>query len=157
PEKDPAAHEPADLNVNLRLVPDGRVYRVNDNAGRLFEGSSRPFLCHFYRGARRVDFRLDPQWISREFQPYWDESRRDMIALISPKTTDVLQIRPRSNPNELALDPLRDGSAVRAAYYSAGFLLAHATAAELDVDPGELEVSGLFRDRLPGQGSAGQP
>ena len=74
---------------------------------------------------------------------------------MASKTTDVLQIGPRSNQNDLALDPIRPGSAVRAAYYSAGFLLAHAVAAELDVDPAELEISSLFRDQRPGQGSDG--
>jgi hypothetical protein len=157
PENALAPHEPAGLNVNLRLVPEGRVYRINDNAGALFEGRSRPFECYYYRGTRRIRFPLAPQWISREFQPGWDGAGGEKIALVSPKTTDVLQVRPRSNPSGLALDPLREGSAVRAAYYSAGFLLARAAADELDVDPAEFEVSGLFQDRLPGQGTAGQP
>jgi hypothetical protein len=152
----PAVTHPAGLNTTLRLVPAGRVYRVNDNVGRLFEGSARSFRCGFYRGTQRQLFRLDRQWIAGEFQENeMIRGQPDRIALVAAKSTDVLQVGPRSNPNGLALDPLRSGSAVRAAYYSAGFLLAHAVAAELDVDPAELEVSSLFQDQHPGQGSDG--
>jgi hypothetical protein len=150
----PGVNHPPGLNTTLRLVPGGRVYRVNDNAGRLFEGSARPFDCGFYRGTQRRTFPLSPQWIAGEFQPNGlIRGQADQIALVAAKSTDVLQIGPRSNLNGLALDPMRSGSAVRAAYYSAGFLLTHAVAAELDVDPAELEISSLFRDQQPGQGS----
>jgi hypothetical protein len=153
----PAVTEPPGLNVTLRLVPAGRVYRVNDNAGQLFEGSTRTFSCGFYRGNRWQGFRLDRQWIAGEFQEDGVvRGQPERIALVAAKSTDVLHIRPRSNVNDLALDPGRYGSAVRAAYYSAGFLLAHAVAARLDVDPAELEVSSLFRDQLPGQGTEGR-
>ena len=148
-----AVTNPTGLNTTLRLVHAGRVYRVNDNAGKLFEGSSRTFPCGFYRGTRWNEFGLDRQWIAGEFQDGGIRGQPERIALVAAKSTDVLQIRPRANPNELALDPLSPGSAVRAAYYSAGFLLAHAVAAELDVDPAELEVSSLFRDRILGQGT----
>ena len=136
-------------------MPAGRVYRVNDNAGRLFEGSTRPFDCGFNRGTHRRTFSLNPQWIAGGVSQASRVIRGqpDRIALVAAKSTDVLQIGPRSNPNALALDPMRSGSAVRAAYYSAGFLLTHAVAAELDVDPAELEISSLFRDQQPGQGS----
>jgi hypothetical protein len=150
----PAVQFPPGLNATLRLVPAGRVYRVNDNAGRLFEGSMRSFDCGFYRGTQRRTFQLSPQWIAGEFQPNGAiRGQPDRIALVAAKSTDVLQIGPRSNPNGFDLDPMRSGSAVRAAYYSAGFLLTHAVAAELDVDPAELEISSLFRDQQPGQGS----
>ena len=60
----PAVTHPPGLNTTLRLVPAGRVYRVNDNAGQLFEGSSRTFACGYYRGAQRKTFWLDRQWIA---------------------------------------------------------------------------------------------
>ena len=65
----------------------------------------------------------------------------------------MLQIRPLDNPNGLALSPARDGSAVKAAYYSAAFLLLHAATDELDVAAEEMEISSLYWEQLPGQGS----
>jgi hypothetical protein len=76
----------------------------------------------------------------------------DTIALAAPKVTDVLRIRPHSVQQTLCLDLLaRDslgrmsqlgqGAAVKAAYYSAAFVLRSVVAEELDIDPEEIDIS----------------
>jgi len=142
-------------NTALRLVPDGRVFHINDNNRRLFEGGEQYFEVGYAKDGDWKQFSLGRQWIERSFQRY-EPANLEKIAIVSPKTTDVLQVRPRSVPEGLNLNPQRRGSAVRAAYYSAAFLLVHALAEELMIDETELEVSSLYLDRLPGQGSEGE-
>ena len=146
-------NEPANFNTTLQLTNGGRVYKINDNAGKLFEGSIVNFESGYYRGGRRyIQNYLNNQWILREFQTNWveDAAINEKIAMVSAKNTDVLTIQPRSNDLCLDLDPKSSGSAVRACYYSAAFILVHAAASTLDIDPAELEISSLFRTPFPG-------
>ena len=65
------------------------------------------------------------------------------LAIASPKTTDVLRLRPDVVPDGVTLDPLTFGAAVKGAYYSAAFLLRSCAADQLDIDPEELDVSNV--------------
>jgi DEAD/DEAH box helicase domain-containing protein len=65
------------------------------------------------------------------------------IAIVSPKTTDVLRISPTAVTPGLSLDPLKEGAAVRAAYYSAAFVVRAVAAEELDIDPEEIDISNV--------------
>ncbi len=51
-------------------------------------------------------------------------------------------------PHGLCLNPLASGSAVKAAFYSAAFIVRAVAAQELDIDPEELDVSGLRQVEL---------
>lgn len=149
-----AAQDNTICNAHLRFVQEGRVYRINDNEGALFEGRTLAYSCHYTQGANTRSFSLPSQWIANEFAPGGPNER---IALASPKTTDVLYLRPASNPHGLALNPLTTHSvgadvASRAAFYSCGFMLIHAAADQLDVDPNEFEISGLSCPVTGGQG-----
>ncbi|MFC1924630.1 helicase-related protein [Chloroflexota bacterium] len=146
-------------NTNTDLVPtfSGHVYRVNDNANRLFTGSIG--TASWTRG--RVP--LHHQWVDERFQNgsgynsvqfTAETSQFDNIALASPKVTDILRIRPHSVQQILCLDLLaRDsygrmsrlgqGAAVKAAYYSASFLLRAVVAEELDIDPEEIDINNV--------------
>jgi hypothetical protein len=146
---------PEETNAVLRLVPDGRVFHLNDNNHRLFEGREGRHTVGYERRGEWVEFALPGQWIATPSGA--PREGNEKLAIASPKTTDVLQVRPRTVPEGLDLNPLSRGSAVRAAYYSAAFLLVNAVADELMIDESELEISSLFLDRLPGQGSAGEP
>ena len=66
------------------------------------------------------------------------------IALVSPKTTDVLRIRHKDIPQGLQLDPTQSVG-VKAAYYSAAFILKAVAAEELDIDPDEFDISNVRR------------
>jgi hypothetical protein len=147
-----------DTNAVLRLSTEGRVFHINDNNRLLFAGEEGDFQVSYRRPDGDFGRFSLRQWIATPspllpvppLQP-------EKLAIVSPKTTDVLQIRPAAVPEGLCLDPRRKGSAVRAAYYSAAFLLIHCVADELMIDETELEVSSLFLDRLPEQGSEGEP
>ena len=143
--------------TNTGLVPTlgGRVYRINDRAGRLFTGALG--AARWSRGG----VSLSHQWIDERYQNIRGDNNVvftaetpevEDIALASPKVTDVLSIRPHSVQQALCLDPLaRDahgrlsplgrGAAVKAAYYSAAFILRSVVAEKLDIDPEEIDIS----------------
>jgi len=83
-----------------------------------------------------------------------ETAQAETIALAAPKITDVLRIRPQVVQQALCLDLLaRDaqgrmsrfgqGAAVKAAYYSAAFILRSVVAEELDIDPEEIDISNV--------------
>jgi len=143
--------------TNTGLIPTSgsHVYRVNDRAGQLFRGGLGS--ARWRHGERR----LSHQWIDERYQngrgdnnvvfdPETDQV--DTVALAAPKVTDVLRIRPHSVQQALCLDLLaRDvqggisrlgqGAAVKAAYYSAAFILRSVLADRLDIDPEEIDIS----------------
>jgi hypothetical protein len=71
------------------------------------------------------------------------------IAIVAPKTTDVLRIRPSVIIPGITLNPGTQGSAVKAAYYSAAFIIRSAAAQLLDIDPEELDISNVRRIQNP--------
>jgi hypothetical protein len=127
------------------------VLRVNDRRGKLFEGATGD--ASFLTGLSS----LPHQWIDRRFQqpdgaiPFRPDGQPERIALAAPKTTDVLRIAAQSIPDGIVLDQLRkganrlQGAAIRAAYYSAAFILRSTAADFLDIDPEELEISTIRR------------
>jgi len=145
--------------TNTGLVPTfgGHVYRINDRAGRLFTGGLG--TARWSRGG----VTLSHQWIDERYQNVRGDNNviftaetpeADTVALAAPKVTDVLRIRPHSVQQALCLDLLaRDtfgrmsqlgqGAAVKAAYYSAAFILRSVVAEELDIDPEEIDISNV--------------
>src|ERR1043165_3550982 len=125
----------------------GRVYRLNTNRGQLFAGA---------RGTASMNdrkYEMPQQWIAEPFQGtgspgvvnFNATGPREEIALAAPKTTDLLRIRPASIAAGLQLDPRENRSAVKAAYYSAAFILRSLAAEMLDIDTDELNVSSIRR------------
>ena len=132
-------------NTGLGYSISGRVYRVNDRRGSLYRGQ----LGTTDRAGRR----LEHQWIDERFQAsdgisFTPESDVEDIAIAAPKTTDVLRIRPASVARGLSLDPLLSHGAVKAAYYSAAFILRSLAAELLDTDPEEFDVSNVRQVEL---------
>ena len=131
-------------NTVTAFAKAGRVFRVNDNAGRLFKGvMGRASLSE-----NRL--LLPDQWIDERYQKGGDEGVQfkqdgnvEQLAIVAPKTTGVLRIKLATVPSGLCLDPLKLGSGVKAAYYSAAFIIRAVTAEKLDIDPEELDISGL--------------
>src|SRR5439155_21674435 len=117
-------------NTTLAFVVEGRVYRVNTRHDVLFTGT---IGIAAHSDGR---YRLGEQWIDERFQNTHDGVRfsstplaePERIALAAPKTTDVLRLRPSDTPLGLNLDPLTPGAAIKAAYYSAAFILRGAAA-----------------------------
>ena len=128
----PPANVPG-TNTRLAFSPEGHVFAVNDNNGRLFAGRIVP-----ERGMRQ-------QWLEAP-----DDAPSERIAIVAPKTTDVLSVIPASVPFGLRLDPLAPGAGVKAAFSSAAFILRAAAADTLDIDPDELDLNYLRRiESLP--------
>jgi hypothetical protein len=127
----------------------GRVFRVNDNRGHLFRGATGTASLSNHR------WELPNQWIDERFQQGGEQGVQfqlpgepEALAIAAPKTTGVLRIKPATVPSGLCLDPIAPGSAVKAAFYSAAFIVRAVTAEELDIDPEELDVSGLRQVEL---------
>jgi DEAD/DEAH box helicase domain-containing protein len=139
-------------NTQTAFSESGRVFRVNDNRGQLFQGAIGN--ATFGRG----DKVLTNQWIDERFQSKNDgvkfkqQGESEKIAIVAPKTTGVLRIKPAAVPVGLCLDPIARGSAVKAAFYSAAFMVRAVAAQELDIDPEELDVSGLRQAELEDTG-----
>ncbi len=139
-----------ETNCSLSITDEGRVWRVNDNRGRQFQGSIIRTPPPPEAGTSQGLYRLDHQWIAREFQinPQTTES----ISLAAGKNTEILRIRPDTVPRGLTLDFVgRDGNlngAVRAGIISAGHFLQRIIADRLDIDPDEIEIASLVRRQL---------
>jgi len=144
-EQDPCAVV-VGTNTGLGFTTSGRVYRINDRRGRRYQGQ----IGTTVRGPST----LPNQWIDSRYQadagftfapggfPVED------IALASPKTTDVLRIRPATVPSGLTFDPLKSHGGVKAAFYSAAFVLRSLAAELLDTDPDEFDVSNVRQVEL---------
>ena len=132
----------------------GRVYRLNSRRN------------HFFRGAlgvatRRNGITLQDQWIDERFQTADDLTfatpiPSEEIALMSPKTTDLLRIRPVACAPGITFDPLASSGGVKAAYYSAAFILRSAAAERLDIDPEEFDISNVRQVELTNGTMAGE-
>ena len=138
-------------NSALALSSNGIVFKINDRRGQLFTGAlGRASFVH-------GNGSLSDQWIDERFQkppgdiPFTPTAAPESVALAAPKTTDVLRIQPALVPPGLILDPSSQshsrlqGAAVKAAYYSAAFILRSVSAEKLDIDPEELDISNIKR------------
>ena len=143
-ESDPQPCQPvAGTNSAIAFSESGRVYRVNDRQGQLFTGS----IGTTRRGSN--SWVLENQWIDQRFQQedglvFSQSKEPESIAIVAPKTTDVLRIRHMDIRQGLWLDPARSVG-VKAAYYSAAFILKAVAAEELDIDPDEFDINNVRR------------
>ena len=142
-------------NSAVAFSGSGRVYRVNSRNGHLFSGAAGTTQ----RGDNSQQ-RLDSQWIDKRFQqedrlsfsPSTDE---DHIAIVAPKSTDVLRVQPASVPPGLRLDPVASVG-LKAAYYSAAFIVKAVAASELDIDPDEFDISNVRQIEVPSGEKGGE-
>jgi len=145
---------PEESNLVTALSDDGRVWRINDNSGNLFEGSigntPPPPLAALRYGIPQ----LSSQWIDTKFKD--PDGDVDRIALAAGKTTEILRIRPASVPAGLNLNPAHSRRAVRASVISAAFLLQRVLADRLDIDPEEIEVANISVHTFPDNSKAGE-
>ncbi len=126
-----------------RSLTSGRVYRINDNYGDLFEGclgTESNIWVDDKTGGRRVD--LDDQWVVLEEQSggFTQTGPIEQVALAAPKVTDVFRLRPASSPAGLNLGA-RQTPGLRAAAYSAAFLLRSLASNALEIDSGEIDIA----------------
>lgn len=152
-ESDPLPCQPIPhTNSAIGYSVLGRVYRVNSRQGQLFWGALGTTT---HKGLR-----LENQWIDQRFQADDDvvfdpQTESEPIAIVSPKTTDVLRIRPTTASKGILIDPLASAG-IKAAYYSAAFILRLVVAEKLDVDPDELDISNVRQVELTDGTKAGE-
>lgn len=133
----------------LGLNNDAEVWHVNSNNNRFFRGEYAPQL----RPDGSGDSSLAPNFTfynkDRDRDIMYPVSERSLgsfeIALGSRKPTEMVSLELRTCRDELCLD-VRDDfqcnvAAVRAAFYSAAFLMQRTLADKLDVQPEEIEIS----------------
>ena len=141
-------------NSSIAFSQSGRVYRVNNRQGLLFGGA----VGSAQRGSSGA--RLENQWIDKRFQDvdklqFARSSEFERIAIVAPKTTDLLRVRPENVAPGLWLNPV-GAAGIRAAYYSAAFILKAVSAGELDIDPDELDISNVRQVDSAGGSKVGE-
>ena len=136
-----------ETNCKVSISDDGRVWRVNDNRGKLFRGCLTRTPPPPTKDAGRSPYPLKFQWISLEKKSNPDGL--ESISLAAGKTTEVLRISPAIVPRGLKLDFAgsdgRINGAVRSGIMSAGYLLQRIISDRLDIDPDEIEMGNLVR------------
>ena len=130
------------FNCEVDTQNEGNVFRINDNNGNFFSG--------FVGKVTRNNKTLNNQWIDSNYKQYTDryfkfdkEQKIENFALASKKQTEVFSIKHNIVPNELDLNLLKLGSAMKGAYYSAAFILRTLVAEHLDIDPEELDIGNI--------------
>ncbi len=151
-------------NSATAFAPSGRIFRINDRRGELFSGALGTFSLRSTLN-NRVRYTMEHQWVEERFQAL--QVQNDVVVfqpagpvesfgIAAPKTTDVLRIRPEGVPPGLCLDPLAKRGAVKAAFYSAAFILRAVAADLLDIDPEELDISNVRQVTLGSGAKAGE-
>ncbi|MCK4269220.1 MAG: hypothetical protein KAW93_01945, partial [Methanogenium sp.] len=77
-------------------------------------------------------------------------NKYETLSLVAGKTTDVLKFRPHKIPSGLTLDPISAHGGVKAAIYSASFILKSEVAKSQDIDPNEIEICNFQRSGVTG-------
>ncbi|PXF58925.1 MAG: DEAD/DEAH box helicase [Candidatus Methanogaster sp.] len=143
-----------DSNYKKSFSSECRVWRINDNAGKLFEGGLVTTRGYRDRNDQLTGGPvLDNQWILSDYIADVSKDRPEefqRIAIAAGKTTDVLRFMPLSVPSGLNLDPVTSSGGVKAAIYSAAFLLRAAASEKLDIDPDEIEICNFQRLGIDG-------
>jgi DEAD/DEAH box helicase domain-containing protein len=139
---------------------NAEVWHINNNNGEYFQGFSKQnYRKHGGsgnweninitgspdRGSFTPNFIID-RYIQRE-----ENDQLESIALGAKKTTEMLKIEILEFSNNINLDiTTGNSSAIRAAFYTAAFILQRVTTDILDVDPQEIEISELkYNDGVP--------
>lgn len=144
-------------NCMVSFFIDGRVWRINDNGGQLFKGGTVDTIKYCMPNGRpgRAPLRLGEQWISSQYVNDVSDVgtlQEEELGIAAGKTTDLLRIRPANFNPGLVLDPAY--SCVKAAVYSAAFLLRAVASDELDIGPEEIEVCRVQRPLVNGSNIA---
>lgn len=133
----------------LNLNNNAEVWHVNSNNNRFYRGKYASYLYPDGVGnaslAPNFTFYYSDN-VRNELHPITENDNSSFeIALGSRKPTEMISLELRQSPDVLNLD-IREGStsnraAVRAAFFSAAFLLQRVLADKLDVQPEEIEIS----------------
>ena len=137
-----AGYQPR-ANAKVALGSQAQVFRTNSNNGKLFRFSDA-WQLQEQNGHGRPQSLHGRLWLSEN-----GNDHGHLVALTSPKVTDVLAIRKEDEDGLAFFDERpRDGISVvsrRAAWFSAATILQRAIALELDVDSLDIELASVHR------------
>ena len=132
----------------LNLNNDSEVWHVNSNNNRFYRGKYASYLYPNGGGDSSLDSNFTFYTLNNKDKKMYPIDVKDKesfeLALGSRKPTEMISLELQKCPDVLSLDITKDDcnkSAVRAALFSAAFLLQRTLADELDVQPDEIEIS----------------
>lgn len=132
----------------LNLNNDSEVWHVNSNNNRFYRGKYAWYLRPNGGGDSSLDSNFTFYTLDKNDNKIYPIDMQDTdsfeLALGSRKPTEMISLELQKCPDVLSLDITKDDcnkSAVRAAFFSAAFLLQRTLADELDVQPDEIEIS----------------
>jgi hypothetical protein len=153
-ENDDATQRKTIVNSKISYYDfKAEVWHINNNNGEYFEGVSTDNFRTTGKDSHWENIRVagrskedifTPNFILNRYIQRGENNQTERIALGAKKTTEMLKIEILDYSNNIDLD-IRSGnsSAIRAAFYSAAFILQRVTTDILDVDPQEIEISEL--------------
>jgi ATP-dependent helicase YprA (DUF1998 family) len=153
-ENDDATQRKTIINSKISYYDfKAEVWHINNNNGEYFEGVSTDNFRTTGKDSHWENIRVagrseedvfTPNFILNRYIKGGENNQTERIALGAKKTTEMLKIEILDYSNNIDLD-IRSGnsSAIRAAFYSAAFILQRVTTDILDVDPQEIEISEL--------------
>ena len=136
-------------NTQIKLSTQGRIFRISDNKGKgYFLKKENAISIPFYHGQpNNGGFINGSVWRNCGDT----EAGATKFAIIAPKTTNVIEIRPGTISNNIDLNPANPDTnfktALRSAYYSAATLITRTVAYNLDIDPEEIQICGFHLER----------
>lgn len=161
-DEESLVQETTGSNFLAKLADRDITWRVNTNGDMLFEGK-QVRTGNLFPFNRNQWFNFSDQWILRgvednskygyRFNIHDNEDAYEKIALAAHKNTEILRIHPTHISPALTLDMFDQASSlnyagIRAAFYSAAFLLQRVIADKLDVDPVEIEIADIRKISL---------
>ncbi|AKB67566.1 hypothetical protein DU57_14205 [Methanosarcina mazei] len=142
------------FNCTISFSDNCPMWRINDNRQekepKLFRGAR----VNTWNKVHGIPIKLQDQWIAeqymaknmeRGYEPEYEE-----LALASRKITNVISFMPKSVKRGILLNPFSSGEMVKAAVYSAAFMIQSIIAQRLDIDPEELDICRIQGTYVPG-------
>ncbi|NEW78005.1 MAG: DEAD/DEAH box helicase [Gelidibacter sp.] len=154
-ENDNSSNQISENNYSLKYFDyEADIWHINNNNDNYFEGAS---LQNFQQaGTNRwcnttvssnngsQTEECTPNFIVRRFFRGQESIQTEEIALGAKKSTELIKLQLNKIPNTLNLNLFTGNKpAIKAAFYSAAFILQRVTADILDIEPRELEISEL--------------
>jgi hypothetical protein len=132
----------------------GEIWHINDNNGNYFKGHSSGSLNGEPLINGGAGYSFVPNFIIDKYELAPPNEFSGKIALGVKKTTEMLKLELNEIPEEICLnimDAENDNTiAIKAAFYSAAFIIQRSLAHDLDIQPSEIEISELKINQVTG-------
>jgi len=137
-------------NSKIRYSAQETTWKINNNGSY-----EKQFKGKYYQQTRH-GAELPNQWLENDLSGNntpTQGSEEETLSLVSGKVTEVFRLEPINLPLTIEIDPFSPNkfksSASKGSFYSATFLLQRTLAANLDIDPEEIEIAAIESIALP--------